>query len=125
MSQLVQMPSIQAVHAALLREVLAEGEGGTWAVYARGWLDGRLQSGALPDPVFERPASVMDFVRDGQAGATHAARSQDEARYARARGLEDAAWAAEFLTLDKPEKARVFVISACRRLGIAFERVVR
>jgi hypothetical protein len=45
--------------------------------------------------------------------------------YARARGLEDIAWAAEFLFLEKPEKARAFVISACRSLRVPFSLVAR
>lgn len=110
-----------AAHAALIREVLAGGEVGTWAIYARAWLDGSLAAGTLPDPVMSRHATVLDFVRDAQAGATCAA-VMDKG-YERARGLEDIAWAAEFLFLEKPEKARAFVISACRRLQVPFDRI--
>lgn len=119
-------PSVVTVHAALIREVLASGESGTWAAYARAWLDGTLQAGTMPDPVFDRPATVRDFVRDAQAGATAAARAARASdAYARARGLEDIAWAAEFLVLEKPEKARAFVISACRSLRVPFSKVVQ
>jgi hypothetical protein len=114
---------IASAHAALVREVLAvvDEATGTWATYARAWLDGSLVSGALLDPLYGRPATVRDFVRDAQAGATCAAVA--DKGYERARGLEDIAWAAEFLFLEKPEKARAFVISACRRLQVPFDRI--
>lgn len=119
-----RVPAVATVHAGLIRVLLADGEDGTWAVYARGWMDGSLQAGTLRDPVFERPATVRDFVRDAQAGTASAARGSVDGAYVRARGLEDVAWAAEFIALDKPEKARAFVVSACRRLGIPFSRVM-
>lgn len=122
---MTQVPSVASVHAALIRVVLADDVAdATWAVYARAWLDGTLQAGRLADPVFDRLATGRDWVRDAQAGAAAAAQGGG-ATYERARGLEDIAWAAEFLVLDKPAKARAFVISACRRLCVPFERVVR
>lgn len=124
MSAEMNAPSpLEFAHAALIREVLAvvNEATGTWAVYAMGWLDGSLVAGTLPDPLYDRPATVRDFVRDAQAGATMAAVM--DKNYERARGLEDIAWAAEFLFLEKPEKARAFVVSACRRLQVPFDRI--
>lgn len=118
------VPSVASVHAALIREVLAGDVDASWAAYARGWLDGTLQAGRLADPVFDRLATGRDWVRDAQAGAA-AASQGGGVTYERARGLEDIAWAAEFLVLEKPEKARAFVISACRRLQVPFDLVVR
>ena len=62
------------VPQALIREVLAvvNEATGSWAIYARGWLDGSLAAGTLPDPVYGRPATVRDFVRDAQAGDAEA-----------------------------------------------------
>jgi hypothetical protein len=90
----------------------------SWNQYARAWLDGSMAAGLFVDTFTHRPATSLDFVRDAQAGATAAARSRS-AQYEFARGLEDAAWAVDFLELGKAAKAQGFMASAARRTGVA------
>ncbi len=107
----------QALRAMIARLVeISDSE--SWNQYARAWLDGSLAAGRFPDSFTHCPATPLDFVRDGQAGATAAARSRP-AYYEFARGLEDAAWAVEFLELGKVAKAQCFMVSAANRTGVA------
>ena len=93
----------------------------SWNEYARAWLDGSMAAGALIDSFTHRPATTLDFVRDAQAGATSATRNGKAALYEFARGLEDAAWAVDFLELGKVDKSRGFLLAAARRTGLSIE----
>lgn len=64
----------QALRAMIARLVEISGSE-SWNQYASAWLDGSLAAGLFPDSFTQRQATPLDFVRDGQAGATAANRT--------------------------------------------------